>query len=36
VYVPESGYGVRIEDIVVLRADGAENLTKTSKALLTV
>lgn len=36
VYVPEAGYGVRIEDIVVLRANGAENLTTSSKALLTV
>ena len=36
VYVPEKGYGVRIEDIVVLRPDGAENLTKTRKTLLTV
>lgn len=33
VYVPEEGYGVRIEDIVVLRSNGAENLTGTSKDL---
>jgi Xaa-Pro aminopeptidase len=33
VYVPEDGYGVRIEDIVVLREDGCENLTTTSKDL---
>jgi Xaa-Pro aminopeptidase len=36
VYVPERGYGIRIEDIVVLRPDGAENLTATPKTLLTV
>ena len=33
VYVPEEGYGVRIEDIVVLRERGCENLTKTTKEL---
>lgn len=33
IYVPEEQYGVRIEDIVVLRSDGAENLTTTSKEL---
>lgn len=33
VYVPEEEYGVRIEDLVVLRADGCENLTGSSKAL---
>ena len=33
VYNPEAGYGVRIEDIVVLRSDGADNLTAASKAL---
>jgi Xaa-Pro aminopeptidase len=31
VYVPEEGYGVRIEDIVVLHPDGCENLTRTPK-----
>jgi len=34
VYVPERNYGVRIEDIVVLRPDGCENLTRTQKELL--
>ena len=34
VYVPEEGYGVRIEDIVVLTSDGCENLTTTTKELL--
>ncbi len=36
VYVPEDGYGVRIEDIVVLRAEGNENLTRSPKELLTL
>ena len=34
VYVPEQNYGVRIEDIVVLRADGSENLTQSLKELM--
>lgn len=34
VYVPEEAFGVRIEDIVVLRSDGCENLTSTSKSLI--
>jgi len=33
VYVPEEQYGVRIEDIVVLRSDGSDNLTRTSNEL---
>jgi len=33
VYVPEEEYGVRIEDIVVLRENGARNLTRTEKEL---
>jgi Xaa-Pro aminopeptidase len=33
VYLPER-FGVRIEDIVVARRDGPENLTRTPKALL--
>ncbi len=34
VYVPEEEYGVRIEDIVVLRSDGVDNLTSVSKELI--
>lgn len=33
VYVPEENYGVRIEDIVVLREEGSDNLTTVSKEL---
>lgn len=36
VYVPDEEYGVRIEDIVVLRPDGNENLTRAPKTLLTL
>lgn len=36
VYVPEEGYGVRIEDIVVLRPEGCMNLTRTDKALRSI
>jgi Xaa-Pro aminopeptidase len=34
VYVPDEGYGVRIEDIVVLRGGTCENLTRAPKELL--
>ncbi len=34
VYVPEENYGVRIEDIIVLRDGGSENLTQSPKELL--
>lgn len=34
VYVPEKGFGVRIEDIVALRAGGCDNLTASPKELL--
>lgn len=33
VYIPEKGFGIRIEDIVVLQNEGCRNLTSTSKAL---
>ena len=33
IYVPEKGFGVRIEDIVVLQPDGCTNLTRTNKSL---
>ncbi len=33
VYVPEEGYGVRIEDIVALHSEGVQNLTSASKDL---
>ncbi len=36
VYLPEENFGVRIEDIIVLRADGSENLTRAPKELLTL
>ncbi|PSQ95754.1 MAG: aminopeptidase P family protein [Bacteroidetes bacterium SW_9_63_38] len=35
IYVPEKGFGVRIEDIVVLQPEGCMNLTRTDKSLLT-
>ncbi len=31
IYVPAEDFGIRIEDIVVLRSDGCENLTETTK-----
>lgn len=34
VYVPDDGYGVRIEDVVILREDGCENLTAAEKELV--
>lgn len=34
VYVPEEGYGVRIEDIVQLHPGGCDILTRTSKELI--
>lgn len=36
VYVPEENYGIRIEDIVVLRNGGSESLTRSPKELLTL
>ncbi|MFB6229709.1 MAG: M24 family metallopeptidase [Salinibacter sp.] len=36
IYVPEENFGVRIEDIVVLRPDGCDNLTHASKELLVI
>jgi Xaa-Pro aminopeptidase len=36
VYVPEQEYGVRIEDLVVLREDGCDNLTRTPKELMVI
>lgn len=36
VYVPEQEYGVRIEDLVVLREDGCDNLTRTPKELVVI
>lgn len=36
IYVPEKGFGVRIEDIIVLREDGCDVLTHTTKDLLII
>jgi Xaa-Pro aminopeptidase len=36
VYVPQEGFGIRIEDIVVLRSDGCKNLTQADKDLRSV
>jgi len=36
IYLPEEGCGVRIEDLVVVREDGAERFTQFTKELLTV
>jgi Xaa-Pro aminopeptidase len=36
IYLPDSGCGVRIEDLVVVTDDGAERLTQFTKELLTV
>lgn len=35
-YVPEDNYGVRIEDIIVLRDDGCEILTQSPKTLMSL
>lgn len=36
VYVAEESYGIRIEDIVILRDGGCENLTESPKELVTI
>ncbi len=36
IYLPEEGCGVRIEDLVVVTADGRERLTQFTKELVTV
>ena len=33
IYLP-GRFGVRIEDVIILRADGCENITKAPKELL--
>lgn len=33
IYIPQEGFGVRIEDIVVLQQNGCKNLTRTEKSL---
>lgn len=36
VYIPESGFGVRIEDMVVVTENGCVNLTRTEKSLIVI
>jgi Xaa-Pro aminopeptidase len=36
IYVPEEGYGIRIEDIIVLHPDGHTNLTDMEKELAVI
>ena len=36
IYLPDEGAGVRIEDLVLVTADGCERLTQFTKELVTV